>query len=188
MTSTIVRIRQPRLWLVLTRLPLLLLFAVGAWGSQTAQPVSTSWIPKLTFLIFTLILVLRVLLAGSVELTPTHLAERDLRRRSIEWSRIQDIAIHRGRVQVWSDDGAVHRLATPIPKGWYWPGHRFDTEYNQLGQWWVEHRGADWQPLPVNPWGVAGADGRQQLRDNPWVTARWTRSEWFRRGQVDATR
>jgi hypothetical protein len=183
-TSSTVRIRQPRLWLVLTGLPLLLLYAAGALASMTEHPVRSAWIPRTTFAIFALIVVLRALIAGSVDLTPTHLVERGLRRRSIEWSRIQDIAVQRGRLRVWSDDGAVHRLATPIPKGWLWPGNRFDAEYNQLGQWWVEHRGADWRPLPVNPWAVA-ADGGLAVRGNPWVTARRGWPEWFSHRRVD---
>jgi hypothetical protein len=129
----------------------------------------------LALLVFAVMICVRVLVAGAIELTPSHLVERGFRRRSIPWSRIQDIDVHRGRVQVWSDDGAVHRLAAPIPKGWYWPGDRFDTEYNQLGQWWVEHRGADWQRLPGNPWASPGS--RRAALDNPWVRrGGWPRS------------
>jgi hypothetical protein len=91
--------------------------------------------------------------AGGLDLTPTQLIQTGWRGRSFDWSRIQDVVVDRDgrRIQVWTDDGRVRRLRAPRRPSRHWPGRRFDQDYDVLGQWWVEHRGADWRPWPTLP-------------------------------------
>ena len=152
---TTVRIR-PRIGPML--LPILPgLFSIIPLSLNTFRPDSDLgfWPRRLAILLIVLLLVAAagsaLFLSRPVELTPTHLVQRGWPSRSIEWSRIQDVVVQTGiSVAVWTDDGRTHRLSAPRRPFRSWSSERFDADYTLIGQWWMEHRGADWQPWPAH--------------------------------------
>ena len=90
--------------------------------------------------------------AIGVTLTSAALRFGKVRRRHIPWADIQAISydsyLTSRRVIVWTADG--HRIPLPAPSTVvFWLGRgRFDRGYHRIGQWWLDHRGPDWRPIP----------------------------------------
>jgi len=166
-------IRRPRTRLFLDHwLPLLVLLRVvlTSWNYR-------SWWQDLALALLGVLVGVLSLTGETIELTPTHLREHGRGYRSTSWSRIRGIEIKRGfrgpSVWIHSDNGPVHRLRAPAPgPGYYW-SKRFQTECDQLGQWWVDHRGPVWEPRSVTP---SPAPGEQIVPlAPPQISTAWRR-------------
>jgi hypothetical protein len=86
-----------------------------------------------------------------VTITESEIVVVRLRRRHIAWPRVQRVSQTHpwgGRnVVLTLDTGA--RLSLPAPR-WSWPSRStpdFDGKFRFIGQWWLDHRGPDWQPI-----------------------------------------
>jgi hypothetical protein len=93
----------------------------------------------------------------STDLTATHLISRwGRRKQAIAWDRVQGFTVNNTLVsrvlKVISDDGKSKELWAPYTS--FFIGRaRFDAQHNLIGQWWIDHRGPDWRPMPVKAWG-----------------------------------
>lgn len=85
------------------------------------------------------------------DLTPTELDVHNLRRRHVQWGRIQLIAVEPSfgsrRVAVWLDSGERVPLRAPMIPPWGTGAARFDRDYHTIGQTWLAQRGPDWRPV-----------------------------------------
>jgi hypothetical protein len=128
------------------------------------------------------------------DLTPSHLVSRWGRRRAIPWDRVQGFKVQQAfgsrTLEVVSDDGQCRELWAPR-SSWFIGRATFEAQHRFIGQWWVDHRGALWEPLlsarglPPDASdfdlaelpGLADPAGRSgfgvgvpgPLRDNPWI-------------------
>lgn len=91
----------------------------------------------------------------SITLSP-HMAQvRNARRRTICWSDVQVIRIEKrsfGRrtIVIYEATGRKTELRAPVTGPFLWD-RRFDEKFHVIGQWWLDFRGAEWQP-GFEPW------------------------------------
>jgi hypothetical protein len=87
-----------------------------------------------------------------VVLGPDRLTVVGWRRWDMAWSEVQGVVppafgwFRRRSVAVY--DGRAWRSLLVLTVGWPWERRRVQAQYHQVGQWWLDHRGADWQPMP----------------------------------------
>jgi hypothetical protein len=127
-----------------------------------------------------LVAVFSLMAPQTTDLTRTHLIRRwGRRRRAIAWDRVQGFTINYqlgSRVlKVISDDGNSMPLSAPSTS-WFLGRAKFDAQHNLIGQWWVDHRGPNWQAMPVQPWGEPPPPAPPrpsgvpiQPRPDPWI-------------------
>jgi hypothetical protein len=85
-----------------------------------------------------------------VNLTPTHAVVNSIRRDRVSWGRVQAVVeepfLGGRRVVLWTDEGRRIPLRAPIVDFTSVGARRFDRDFHTIGQWWLQHRGPDWQP------------------------------------------
>jgi hypothetical protein len=112
--------------------------------------------------LFALVWVPIILLGGftttwfGVNLTSDELVVHNLRRKNVPWSKVQAITTESAgsgwRAVVWTEDGTRIPLRAPSAP-FRRRSARFERQFAQLGDWWLDHRGPDWQPhyaMPAN--------------------------------------
>ncbi|MGW0885205.1 hypothetical protein [Streptomyces sp. NPDC002671] len=93
-----------------------------------------------------------------VTLTPSAAIVRNLRRRTIPWSKVQAIQIEplfgSRTVVIYEACGRRTRLRAPITGFLSWD-RSFEEKFHTIGRWWLDHRGPDWAPAPPSgaQWG-----------------------------------
>ncbi len=75
---------------------------------------------------------------------------RNVRTHVVSWNRVQAIApeslLGTRRVAVYTDDG--RRIVLRAPTASLGMGReQYERDYHRIGQWWLAHRGPDWQPV-----------------------------------------
>lgn len=83
-----------------------------------------------------------------ITLTPTEAIVHSLRWRRIPWSQVQAVTQEPfcgiRRVVLWTPNGR-QPLRAPVTQ-WFGLGkERFERDYHAIGQFWLAHRGPDWQ-------------------------------------------
>lgn len=118
---------------------------------------SDLWLLVTVLLTLLLVTVRLYSMRWGIELTATHLISRWGRRKAIPWDQVQGLAVQQlfgwRTLEVITDDGKRQRLWAPC-SFWVIGRAAFDAQHQLIGQWWVDHRGAQWQPMPVTPWGA----------------------------------
>lgn len=83
-----------------------------------------------------------------VELTPESVVVRRLRRRTIAWSRVQEVVRHKdsggtSAVRLLLGDGKKVTLPAPGGDG----GAAFERDFQIIDSWWRANRGESWRPV-----------------------------------------
>ena len=92
-----------------------------------------------------------------IALTHTEAVVYNLTRKRVPWADIQAVALEgrfrfSKRVVLWSHEHGRVNVPNVVASVGSRRG-RVEDLYHQIGQWWLEHRGADWKLVPwTNPW------------------------------------
>jgi hypothetical protein len=125
-------------------------FGMDRWEGSGPHPEAE---PSLRFFAILAVIFavcfLWVLLYVRVTLTESAAIVSVFRRRHVAWAQVQAVTRESqlgGRwVSLWTEDGKQVKL--PAPKmSWPGPGRTdYERSYHVIGQWWLDHRGPDWQ-------------------------------------------
>lgn len=136
------RIRLPWWYLAPALLPAGV-FLLGSAEGRTRPPGS---------LLAMLLLVLPAFALNrwfGITLTPSHAVVNNLRRRKVSWSDVQAVTTENllgaWRTVLWTSTERVP-LRAPMTFIGSLGAERFERDFHAIGQWWLAHRGADWQP------------------------------------------
>jgi len=121
------------------------------------------WPPIVFVGVFTLEFLYLCFGAG-ITLTADTAIVHNIRRRRIAWANVQGIQIepYMGcrTIVIYEANGRRTRLRTPTVGFLNWD-KRFDEKYHTIGQWWLAHRGEDWNQSLHAAW-TARAEASQQ--------------------------
>ena len=87
-----------------------------------------------------------------ITLTDDEAVIHNLRTNRVRWADIQAITqdTYAGTrfLVIWTADGRRIKLRAPVMPLPRTGRAQFEAKYHRIGQWWLTHRGPDWQPLP----------------------------------------
>lgn len=112
-----------------------------------------------TFWFFLLVLTSLFARRFGITLTPSAAVVHNLRRRTIPWADVRGIQTESFRgtttIVLYETNGRFTRLRAPST-GLLARDRDFEEKLHVIGDWWLTHRGADWNPVSVPPARPAG--------------------------------
>ena len=155
--DTVVRIRPTWAgWLPLAMAGVFIVVMGLTLRLQVGRP--TGWIPLIQGI--GLIGEALVIRTFGVDLLPGVIRLRGLRRRRIPCEQVQAVVpysvLGSRMVRLYLPGGVAVRLRAPATL-WTMGNEAFERDYHRIGQWWLAHRGPEWQPAgpvrqPVPGW------------------------------------
>jgi hypothetical protein len=117
------------------------------------------WTDQLGFALYWLVFGCLMVVEGlwsrtfGVDLTPESANLRGIRDRSVPLREVQAVVRHR-RLGTWCvqlilESGKALTLRAPTT-WWGFGATDYERDFNRIGRWWLEHRGASWRP-PAPP-------------------------------------
>ncbi|MFG2299801.1 hypothetical protein [Actinacidiphila glaucinigra] len=137
---------------VLPVLPFVVLtMAVNIWDWMTWAPSRAHMAETFGMWLVMLLVMLTISAYFGVTLTQSTAVVHNFRRRTIQWANVQAIRVEPFQgartVVLYEAGGRRTRLRAPITGFLSWD-RGFEEKFHTIGKWWLDHRGADWAPVP----------------------------------------